>query len=283
MLSKVSTSRCQGFVETDVLADSADTSSLNAGAVREEASIIVHRSPIKPNRGRRRSLSTTSSSSSDSRRDPSRRLLIVTGSTRAGMKLSSKQVIADLSRELERVRRDGESLLRERDDQVSVPWRSWSSFVERGRLQIDRLQHERQLRKTELKDVYLSFDTLLGLGGAVELSANAAPPTDDTTPRHKAVRTKSGRSARLKAEIQEMEQEVSFGTILLNEREADRARLSGCSIAAAKDGSGRTAAAQLELTDSRNRHRTASSRTARRTARARYAEESIVRLDESRM
>ena len=82
-------------------------------------------------------------------------------------------------------------------------------------MQIDRLQHERQLRKTELKDVYNSFDTLLGLGGAVEVGTKVDALTEETTPRPKAIKVKSRRAARLKAEVQEMEEEVRDEYMLL--------------------------------------------------------------------
>lgn len=109
--------RVELFIEL-TLALLLDTTSLNRSTARDQAGITIHRSPIKPTKGRRRSPSSSSSSSSESRRDPSRSLIVASGSTRSTTRLSSKQVIADLSRELERVRRDGESLLRERDDQV---------------------------------------------------------------------------------------------------------------------------------------------------------------------
>ncbi|KAL8277667.1 hypothetical protein RQP46_009940 [Phenoliferia psychrophenolica] len=122
-------------------------------------------------------------------------------------------VVADLARELERVRREADRLLFERDEEIT------------------RLEDEQAQRRQELAGLYSSLDTLLALGGEASLKMAASvplPATDDADlsadtetvtglpsrrrPSSRAEpdgrRKKSSKAAKLEAEVRELEREI---------------------------------------------------------------------------
>ena len=120
--------------------------------------------------------------------------------------MRTRQLVADLSRELERVRREADRLLAERDDEIAT------------------LQSERILKQKETLDLYRSMDTLLGMGhggagGAAGLGRSSGlsqvggsrPPSVLDRPHLQAAaqQSRNGKAAMLEQEVRHLEEEIA--------------------------------------------------------------------------
>ncbi|ORY77989.1 hypothetical protein BCR35DRAFT_110486 [Leucosporidium creatinivorum] len=134
--------------------------------------------PITPpiSRSRRSSSASSSSSSSDvthltTSQSPRKRHgssnpphAPVASTSASAPRLRTRQIVADLARELERVRREADRLLFERDEEIT------------------RLEADQSLRRREMAELYGSLDTLLGLAGRVDLRAPQDVPLPPDSP-----------------------------------------------------------------------------------------------------
>lgn len=152
---------------------------------------LTHQLTAPPiSRSRRSSSASSSSSSSDVTRlttsQPPRKRsqpghAPVASTSASAPRLRTRQIVADLARELERVRREADRLLFERDEEV-CPLRDASlvDYAHDCPQQITRLEADQSMRRREMAELYSSLDTLLGLAGRVDLGSpqHASLPPD---------------------------------------------------------------------------------------------------------
>lgn len=124
--------------------------------------------------------------------------------------MRTRQLVADLSRELERVRTEANRLLAERDEEIVT------------------LESERELRQKEMSGLYKSLDTLLGLGhgltAGAPLGAPSGPPQSQTSQaggsrppsvldrpdlQAAAQASRNAKAAALEQEVRQLEEEIA--------------------------------------------------------------------------